>query len=273
VGKAKMSSPVSDDELREIRSFISVDRLGTFRRLTKSDLDAVQLYQRTMMLGAGLISVLGVIEIAIRNRVCAELENTFDTQDWLSNPPSNFAWHQSEKDAIPRARIQAQKSQYSKLDHSQKTALDAPAYPAGAPAHRKHSAAAMRRQPTIQVTNGQIVAELTMHFWKRLFSEHYERTLWKRALKRVFPNKSLTRPLIAGHLEVLYQTRNRSAHHEPIYGVRLDNALSSIDFFISNFALPFPSKESALAKLIEPNLHFLMVEVEAFKSAWKKLTK
>jgi len=72
-----------------------------------------------------------------------------------------------------------------------------------------------------------------MFFWKRLFSAEYEKLLWRPSIKRVFPSKILRRSNVAAHLERIYQTRNRIAHHEPVYGYRLRDVLGAIDFVLS----------------------------------------
>lgn len=227
-----MSRFLSPDDADHISDFLSGARLKTFLDLTKSGLreDAIELHQATMSLGIAIMAVTGLIEVALRNAACKQIELALGKPDWLRSPPASLKWSALEKVAIIKAEQHARRAAYSKLTGPAKVALDAQAFPNGKPAGIKHKKLAERRQSIIQVSDGQVVAQLTMHFWKRLFSENYEKTLWKRGLRKVFPNKHLTRPQVASQLEVIYEMRNRLAHHEPVYGSRLDAVLEAISF-------------------------------------------
>lgn len=105
-----------------------------------------------------------------------------------------------------------------------------------------------------------------MFFWKRLYSGDYEQALWRTALKRVFPNKSLKRATIATQLERIYQTRNRIAHHEPIYGRRLTDTLTAIDFVVKNFGNPGAGGLTPIGKLLENDLLAVKQEAAALEA-------
>ncbi len=261
------------EDIFEITVYISKDRLWTFRKLTKSDSDAIYLHQQTMQLGAALMLVLGTIEIAIRNYICLRLDQHFSSDDWLFSPPPPFVWKQLERQSIDKAKRSAQRAEYQNLNQGQKHELDALVFPNGRPANLSHEQVVKKRLAAINVASGQIIAQLTLFFWKRLFSEEYERTLWKRGLKTVFPNKRLSRSTIANHLEILYQARNRIAHHEPIYGRRLENIIESIQFLTENLAIKYPTKDTAFAKLLQPHQEKLDVEVLQFQGIWNNLTR
>lgn len=271
--RAKMSRNLTESDITQIKALISEERLGTFRNLTQTDDNAIELYQATMMLGGALMSVTGVVEVALRNAVCNQLQANFGIPDWLRNPPANFSWAESERTKIRNAEKQAQRDAYSKLSNADKQALDANAYPHGVPPNIRHSQLAKARQRTINVSEGQIISQLTIFFWKRLFSEHYERTLWKRSLKRVFPNKTYSRAKIAENLETIYQIRNRLAHHEPVYGVRLVKIVEAIDFVTKNLNARIPNPESPTAKLILPHREQLDSQISVFRITFDRLTK
>lgn len=270
-----MSRFMNSTELAALEKLLSKPRLGTYLNLTKSGRaeDAVELHQATMSLGVALLGITSLIEVALRNSICTELDITFGGAGWLRSPPSSLAWSALEVHAIKKAESQAKRSEYSKKSHADKQLLDAVAFPQGVPPGIKHKKLAQKRQETINVSDGQVVAQLTFHFWKRLFSEQYENSLWKRSLKRVFPNKTLARPNIANHLEVLYETRNRLAHHEPVFGARLDDTLSSIGFVVENLGAIFPTRESAFAKLIMPQQDILEGQVAIFRYTYTRLCK
>lgn len=269
-----MSRFLTPDDLNAIKGYLSEPRLGTFLSITKSgrEEDAVELHQATMSLGVALTAVTGMIEVALRNAACCEITASFGRPDWLRNAPHGLNWAALEIHAIRKAESHAKRAVYSKLTNTQKAALDALAFPNGQkPAGLKHRKIAEKRQSALTVSDGQVIAQLTMHFWKRLFSEQYEKTLWKRALRKTFPLKSVTRAEVAAHLEVLYETRNRLAHHEPVYGRRLDAVLAAIDFVTSHLGNRKPGEVSAFAKLILPQRDILSGQVAILRATFDRL--
>lgn len=259
-----MSSYLQDEEIPRIGSYLSSERLAAFHAITGSDRDAIDLHQKVLRVGTTLAPIVALIEIAIRNTVSEKLRAAFGTSDWLRHPPQPFAWGDEQSNAIKTAVKHAQRAAYAKLSNVDKRALDHVAYPGGVPAGVTHEQRVKSRQRSIAVGHGQVIAQLTLYFWKRLFSEDYEETLWKRSLKTVFPNKTLSRTQIADVLETVYQARNRIAHHEPIYNGRLVHLLEAIDFICQNFDVRRPSPETPLAKLVAPfrsNLELAITEL------------
>jgi hypothetical protein len=267
-----MSRFLSEDDVTSITNYLSAPRLGTYLGLTKSKhtADAIELHQATMSLGIALMAVTGLIEVGLRNAACMHLDNVFGG-GWLRTPPPSLKWSGLEKHAISKGVSSAQRALYSKMTGQEKIALDAIAFPRGLPAAVKHGKLAEKRQATISVSDGQLIAQLTLHYWKRLFSNDYEASLWKRGLKRAFPNKQLSRATVAEQLEVIYQSRNRLAHHEPVYGARLAAALSAVEFVSVNFESRYPSSESPFAKLIMPQRDILAGQVAIFRSTFDRL--
>ena len=265
-----MSRNLTSADVVAITRLISTERLATFRKLTASDDDAIELHQATMMLGASIMTVSGTIEIALRNSVCEHLAQDVGV-DWLRSRPRPIRLDGHEEGQITKAEKQAQRAVYSKLENPEKRALDAKAFPKGKPGHLSHADVAIARQRTLAVSDGQVVAQLTIYFWKSLFSGRYEKTLWKRSLKSVFPNKTYSRALVADHLETLYQMRNRLAHHEPVYGSRLDEITTAIDFIAENLGSRTPSQESPAAKFILPHRERLRADVAVFQTTFDRL--
>lgn len=267
-----MSRNLSATDVEAIKVLISEERLSTFRAITHSDDDAIELHQASMLLSSSLMSVTGMLEIALRNAVCSTIQRDYGVVDFLRAPPQGLHWHALEKKKIDDAESQARRASYSKLESVQKDALDAVAFPQGVPPNIKHTNLARKRQGTIMVSVGQVVSQLTIFFWKRLFSEQYEPTLWKRSLKKVFPNKTYSRAVIADHLEVFYQVRNRLAHHEPVYGIRLVKIVESIDFISHNLGSRTPNPESPIAKFVLPHRELLDSQIAVFQSTFQRLT-
>lgn len=269
-----MSRFLTPDDTDHISDFLSAPRLQTFLNLTKSGLreDAIELHQATMSLGIAIMAVTGLIEVSLRNAACKQLDVMFGRPDWLRNPPPALRWQNLEGNSIRRAQKQARRAAYSKMTGPQKTALDVQAFPGGKPAGLSHEDLASRRQAIIAVADSQVIAQLTMHFWKRLVSDQYEAMLWKRGLRKIFPNKNLSRAEVASHLEVIYEMRNRLAHHEPVYGSRLEAVLGAVSFVCTYLGNRDPNVVSPFAKLIMPQRDILSGQVAIMRSTFERLT-
>lgn len=197
-----------DKDVAALTVLLSPERLGALTQLTGSARAAIELHQETLGLGTSLMTVIATVEIALRNSVCENLSQHFATTGWLMRPPAPFRWRDQERGKLEQALDSARRAAYSKLTQAQKSALDAQAFPRGRPPNLSHLKRAKARRAQLVVTEGKIIAELTLYFWKRLFGPDYEHTLWRPSLKRMFPNKQIKRADIADHLEEIYQSRN-----------------------------------------------------------------
>jgi hypothetical protein len=187
--------------------------------------------------------------IALRNAVCERLQAVFANSDWLTSSPRPFAWRDSEGKKLVDAARQAQQASYTKLTESEKKRLDGTAFPNGVSRNTGYMRRSQARQRTLDVTHGQLVSQLTLFLWKRLFSADYEDALWKRGLKALFPDRTVGRSAVARRLEIIYKARNRIAHHEPIYGPRLEEVIAAIEFLVVRLENRACDEGSALAKL------------------------
>ena len=255
-----------DHDIASISAFLSSERLATFRAITGSTKEAILLHQQMLQFGTTLMSVTAIIEIAVRNAICERITARLGGGGWLRTPPAPFDWEPAEKDKIRSAEGSARKALYAKMSHPAKKALDAHAYPGGIPAGLSHDAISKARQRTIPVADGQVIAQLTMAFWKRLFSTEYEHTLWNRSLKHIFPDKQLKRAHVAVQFEEIYQARNRIAHHEPIYDKRLERVLQAVEFVVDKFGTADATGKTPLAKLLDDDLQLLVAEATALEA-------
>ena len=57
---------------------------------------------------------------------------------------------------------------------------------------------------------------------------------WQPTLKRTFPDKRLTRTDVSKNLEIIYEARNRIAHHEIIVGTKFSETIDVIKFIVKN---------------------------------------
>src|SRR6201996_5336053 len=241
---------LSDEALASVTALLSGDRLAQFLELSGSLRPAVELHQQTLRVGGSLMCVIAVVEIALRNTISDYLTAYFGTGDWPRHPRAPFEWRDPEKTRIGQAIASAQRAAYAKLDTAAKHAIDVRLFRKGVPAYLTREQHAKIRQHSLEVPNSQVIAQLSLSFWKRLFSPEYESSLWRPVLKRIFPDKTLRRADVAVQLEHIYQTRNRIAHHEPVYGHRLRDTLDALDFIVTRLEQREPSRTTPLVQLL-----------------------
>jgi hypothetical protein len=252
-----MSMNLSDADVAALTVMLAPERLAALTELTGSARLAIELHQETLRVGAALMNVTATIEIALRNALCENLGNHFGTPHWFLQPPAPFEWKESERRRIPTALDNARRAAYSKLTQAEKVALDELAYPNGRPPNVSHLQRAKARRQKIIVTEGKVIAEMTLHFWKKLYGPEYEQDLWRPSLKRTFPCKRIKRADVAIHLENIYQSRNRLAHHEPVLHRRFTDTVESICFIAKHLNTANPSDETALARLIASDVELV----------------
>lgn len=257
---------LSDSDIPHLERMLSGERLAPLVKITGDVHAAVALHQDILKLGTLLMPVTATIEIALRNTVCDCLSVYFGIEEWLLRPPAPFQWRPVENNKIGQALASARRAEYAKKTQTEKHELDLVAFPQGRPQNLTHSQRSKRRQSVIQVSDGKVIAELTMYFWKKMYSSDYEETLWKTALKRTFPDKRLKRTDVSPHLEIIYQTRNRLAHHEPVYGWRMAEVLKSVDFVLENLGQQNDDGEHTLKKLLLHDLATLNEENNRFQA-------
>lgn len=246
--------PVLAADAVTLTGLLSPERLGALVDLTGSAEAAIELHQETLQVGAALMTVTATIEIALRNAVCESLSHHFAVQNWLQQPPITFRWKVPELGKITQAIDSAKRDKYAKLDQAGKAALDVIAYPNGRPANTSHLKRAKDRRRHIQVSEGKVIAELTLYFWKRLYGPEYDQTLWRTALKRTFPDKKLKRAEVAIQLEHIYQARNRLAHHEPVLHRRFNDTMAAVEFVAQRLGRTGPDMDSPLAHLLADDI-------------------
>lgn len=259
-------------ERHPVEQLISQERFATYIALTSNEDDALELHQQVMILNSSLHATSGMIEIALRNSIWHKIGYKFEIFDWLRKRPLPFRLNSRENNQITQAEKRAKRAAYAKLTNLQKRNLDELAFPNGRPDDLNHVEMAKQRQSIINVPDGQVIAQLTIYFWKNLFSESYEPVLWKPCLKEIFPNKTYRRSDISKHLEILYQTRNRLAHHEPVYGKRLQDIINSIEFLSTNLGSRIPSEDCEVAKFTKPLRNRLNIDIENFVKEFERLT-
>lgn len=252
--------------------FISPERLKTYEKHTDRQERAIALHNHTLQLGASLMSMIALLELSLRNSTNQQLINDFHDEDWLLPGHTTIPLKKFEKNAVKSATSNAQKAAYSKLSYREKGLMDAFAFPGGVPAGMHHKKVTKARQEMFFVTHGQIISQTTIAFWKRLYTEDYDASLWKPSLKRVFPNKKLKRSEVSKSLEIIYSTRNRVAHHEPMYGQRLDAAIEALEFIRNALGARGTGEDTNFKQFSRLQHLRLRMDYESFLEAWGTLT-
>jgi hypothetical protein len=256
----------------EIQDFISAERLKTYRQHTDRDKKAVALHNHTLQLGSSLMAMIALLELSLRNITNHRLIEDFGDEEWLLPGHTTLPLKAFEMKAISTAYSHAQKATYSKLTYREKADLDNQVYPNGIPPNTKHKTIVKKRQSLFMPSHGQVISQTTLSLWKRMFSGEYESTLWKPSLKKIFPNKTIDRPHISTALETIYAVRNRVAHHEPVYGSRLDEVIDAIEFIRNSIGAKKGDEHTSFKKF--SNVHHLRLKMDhaSFKEAWNTLT-
>ena len=229
-----MSMPIHSLHANELNSLLSAGRLAKLLSLTNSLETAIEFHQESLKIGFHLMGPIGTIEIALRNSVVANLDSYRGSTGWLYG---NFQLIRGTKELrlLRKAADNARRTKYANLNPEQRAAAGG--------------------WQNLQVTDDEIITALSFNFWKSLYGPEYERTLWRLTLRRTFPYKPLDRSDVASQLEVLYQTRNRLAHHEPVQGQRFLDTIKAIRFISQHLGANMPSHDTALATLLEEDIN------------------
>jgi hypothetical protein len=188
-----MNSKLIDD-------FITAERFERYllacKQITGAALD---LYESNLLISKCFYPVLSILEVALRNRVNAVMTKYFNDGDWILNEKSRFMSHPSLAGKfIMRTQVEAVER--------------------------------MLLQKNLNVKL-QIITELTLAFWVRLFqADHYK--LLRAEPMKAFPHlpKGINRDDAHQMLKSILDFRNRVYHNEPIcFGVDKRTNESIID--------------------------------------------
>ena len=240
----------------QVVDLISAERLRTFERHTDSQARAVALHNHTLQLGASLMSLIALLELALRNSSNQSLIEDFGDDQWLLPGHTAIPLKPREQATIADAAAFARRAAQSKLDEQR----------------RASGQQVQRRPPPIAITHGQVLSQTTFAFWRRLYSDEYNATLWKRSIKRVFPDKSLQRGEVSKALAVIHETRNRVAHHEPVYGRKLDHTMEALDFIRNHLGARRSSEDTAFKHFTRIQHLRVKMDYESYRDAWATLT-
>lgn len=156
---------------------------------------ALRLYAWNTALCAAFYGPIQALEIALRNAINQQLINKFGTEWYEQDSGIQFQDSGIQFDEKALGQIEKVKEHLN------------------------------RRK--IKITADNIVAQLSLGFWVKLFESEYE-TLWRKALHKMFQNNRPKQKDLKGRLIVFRDFRNRIAHHEPIFDRQPENKLELI---------------------------------------------
>jgi len=190
------------EDLAWMHNAFSTERLGAYFTHADTDdlIEALRLYRWNLALSQSFYPLLQNIEIALRNNLnhALTLQYKLDIDAhgalYLKINPDDSQLHRSWLE-LPglleyRERIKVQQS----ADYIFK-----------------------KQHP---VTAGKVVANLNFGFWTKLFDSKYEKKIWHKVVKEVFPFAPATmrtRKKMAIRFNRFMNLRNRVFHHEPIF--------------------------------------------------------
>lgn len=137
-------------------------------------------YRANLLMAESLVPLLQVLEVALRNGVCARLRSRYKRADWWE------AWNHDSRFARQLDEVASVRQKLTQRGEC--------------------------------ITPDKIIAELTFGFWCSLFNARLQTELWKD-LRLVFakcPKDLRRRHAISTLLNQIRNLRNRVFHHEPL---------------------------------------------------------
>jgi hypothetical protein len=153
---------------------------------------AIALYEWNLALGQAMMRDIAHFEIALRNAYDRTMRHRWKGQHWLIDPASPVL--------VPLwARRRGHGTDLNK--------------------HNRDSiSAAIARAGSQPPSPDELVADLTLGFWRHLTDSAHEKTLWVPYLYHAWPKKT-ARAAVDHTIGEITQVRNRIAHHEPLFAV------------------------------------------------------
>lgn len=198
-----MQAPTLDNDasIKAFRSTISESRFARYLSEAKDDFQlAADLYHWNLELSKSLYNSLHMWEVALRNKL-----NNFLC--WKFNP----TWPYDTQRALRQM-----------TDNDRRKVTEA--------ISRQRQSRGIQQVPT-----DAIVADLSAGFWVSLLNKSYEVPFsWRYNITRIFPHdRSIGRVEAADLCDKLLDLRNRAAHHEPIYHLRLPDRRADLGKLLS----------------------------------------
>ena len=188
-----------------VKAALSAARVSTYEEacLNSSNvlIRALELYAWNAQMSGAMLSPLHICEVVTRNAVSEALMNVYGLK---------WPWLKTFEMSLPNPEI-------------------------GFNPRKELLRARQGRDQT-----DQVITEIKMMFWQKMFTARFDDRIWNSQLKKVFPYldasqtvQKLRRQMHAD-LEQIRHLRNRIAHHEPIFKRHLLRDFDQISNIISH---------------------------------------
>lgn len=190
----------------EFERAISLPRANRYLQATTSPVTdhvdhaaAIALYERNSRLSAQAWGTISHVEVILRNIIASTVTEhhaatrSGSTLRWYDEP----AWFLTGKGLTSKTIRSLDMARHRINDPGPESSTSRP-------------------------SEGRLIAELTLRFWRYLLIARYEHSLWNPAIRSRFPalghlSGTDSRRQVYDRVEKLNYLRNRVAHHEPIY--------------------------------------------------------
>jgi len=186
--------------LHAVEAVLSQPRFQTYLVAKQgSHAKAMDLYEWNAKISNALFFPMHVCEVAIRNAASEAISAVFG-QNW---PYLQAFWH-----TLPNIRGPL----FNPRKELEKVAARYPNAP------------------------GKVIADLKFVFWESIFTSRFDVQIWHRHILNVLPNSGTylngmspgdVRGQVHTSLELIRKTRNRIAHHEPVFSRNLQAVLDA----------------------------------------------
>lgn len=224
--------------------------------------DTILLHEQLNEISSTVFQSISLFEVHFRNIIICCLKETFGDSWWNS---SLFANDPQLKNLIQQAIKRAKRNNYAKLAYAARKRLkaDVLSSPIGNKSLSQHQKDEAKKN--VSYTEGDLVSQLYVSFWKSLFSKSYETKLWRRCLRRLFPDKNITRGQVIDALETIHKTRNRVAHNEFIHPILCENYLNAVKFLTKNLRYKGHIRKSRIYRFHLPSINKIQLELLNFR--------
>lgn len=180
---------------QELLEDLTPERLEAYREPGESIEVAIQRYLRNMCLADAMWSSLHLVEVLLRNRTNKVFSEIFG-KDWLLERPEALDLTRKDHNKLDVAKNRFRRNQENIDTH-----------------HNSR-----------ELTNDDMVANLSFGFWNNLYRKKYHSIWYKKGvLEKVFPHlpkeQNITLDDISEILVDINLLRNRIAHHASIYNL------------------------------------------------------
>jgi hypothetical protein len=182
---------------QKIRLYLSPERIDRYLIATGNKKErAVKLYKENLKIAKAFHSLLGILEVVIRNRINTILSTHFTDPDWILNQKNGFM-------IDPLLTYVDRRNGRRVINDFLKSSIE--------------QSERRCRRLHIHITSDRIIADQTLGFWTDLFEIHHYRILHGRPIQ-IFNQlpSGIGRNEVCNRLNKIRVFRNRIHHNEPI---------------------------------------------------------